>query len=359
MSNVQVFKNGVFEVAVRENGMNVEFEVEAVARNCGFITVAKSGNAVIRWNRLNQYLSEFGFSQQVGKGDYIPESYVYLLLMKANNEAAIAFQKFIAFDVLPAIRKNKVYIDPTATDSEIDNAVRFATPQKRRKAIMDATIDGKDSVFAVYDNIKDYIARWTAEEKIVALQHIERVLIDKQDTYENDVAFRHKIGELLIQVAKDLDKIKNWKNGAEKRGLNRENRRLKERIDYLAPDINSMHVVNIHAFSENYMFEYVMLGNKSAVRKSKAYLDWINKFPFAELPDIFELDVDFNNPVELICYFDHKDKFDVINLDKSFADILAYHYGFNDNVIVSSKQETNEIVDSYSEGKIYFVLRNV
>lgn len=218
---VQVFKNDIFEVAVRENGMNLEFDVENVAKCCGFVD-HKNDKTYVRWNTVNKYLSSFGFSQEVAKGDYISESYVYLLLMKANNELAIAFQKFIAFEVLPQIRRNKVYIDPTATDQEIDNAVRFATPQKRRKALIEATIDGKDNVYKVYEDIKEYMVRWTAVEKITALEHVERVLRDKQDTYGKDVAFVHKIEELLVQVAKDLDKIKNWKNGAEKRGLKKE-----------------------------------------------------------------------------------------------------------------------------------------
>ncbi|MCU6709420.1 hypothetical protein M6D81_11960 [Paenibacillus sp. J5C_2022] len=358
MSNVQVFKNELFEVAARESGMNVEFDAETVTKALGWIQ-HKNGREYVRWERLNGFLSDFDYSPSVGKGDFIPEQYVYLLLMKAENDVAVSFQRFIAFDVIPAIRKNKVYIDPSATDKEIDAAVRFATPQKRRNALLDATIDGKSSVFAVYDDIKSYINKWTADEKITVLLHIERVLTDKQVAYGNDVAFVHKIEELLRQVAKDLDKVKNWKNGAVKRGLSKENKKLKEQIDYLNPEIENMYKVNIHPFSENYMYELVTFGGMTVQRKSKAYLNWISKFPVSELPDIFELDVDFNKPVELICHFDHMDKFDVINLDKSFADMLAFHYGFNDNVIKSSTQETNRHVGSYAEGKIYFMLRNV
>lgn len=364
MSNVQVFKNELFKVAVRENGMNVELDVEAIARNLGWIET-KQDKEYVMWRRVNKYLAEFGFSAQVTKGDYIPEQYVYMLMMKADNELALAFQKFLAFDVIPEIRKNKVYIDPSATDKEIDAAVRFATPQKRRSALMDATIDGKDSVFAIYDGIKDYINKWTADEKITALQHIERVLMDKQDTYGKDVAFIHKIEELLRQVAKDLDKLKNWKNGAEKRELNKENKQLKDKIETIIPSIEKMYVINRHGFSENHMYydhDLSFAGeHKSVISKSKTpeYNNWIEKFPFTTLPSIFNLKVNFNHPVELIVYFDHKPEFDVINLDKSLADMLAYHYGFNDNIIVSSLQRTNRYVDTYKDGRIYWLLRNV
>ncbi|WP_339304415.1 hypothetical protein NST33_18125 [Paenibacillus sp. FSL L8-0435] len=218
----QLFKNELFAVEVRENGMHLEFDIEGVSRGCGFTTVAKSGNATIRWNRVNEYLSSFGYSVEVQKGDYIPESYVYLLMMKANSVAAIEFQKFIAFEVLPKIRRNKIYIDPSATDQEIDIAVKFATPQKRRKALIEATIDGKENIYTIYEDIKEFISKWTAAEKITTLEHVEKVLLDKQEAYGKDVAFAHTIEELLRAVAKDLDKLKNWKNGAVKRELKKE-----------------------------------------------------------------------------------------------------------------------------------------
>lgn len=64
---------------------------EDVARGLGFTTVAKSGNEVVRWARVNTYLDEFGFSQHVGKDDFLPENIVYRLGFKASNEVA---QKF-------------------------------------------------------------------------------------------------------------------------------------------------------------------------------------------------------------------------------------------------------------------------
>ncbi|MFV4884748.1 Bro-N domain-containing protein [Bacillus velezensis] len=163
----------------------------------------------------------------------INESGLYELIFSSRKKTAKDFKRWIKRDVLPSIRKNKVYIDPTATDQEIDNAVRFATPQKRRNLLMSATIDGENSVFAVYGAIKEYISKWTAEDKIKALNHVERTLLDKKDTYGSDIAFVHKIEELLRHVAKDLDKIKNWKNGAEKRELGKENKQLQDQVSEL------------------------------------------------------------------------------------------------------------------------------
>ena len=82
---------------------------EDVARGWGFTTVATSGNEVVRWARVNGYLKGFGFSQLVGKDDFLPENMVYRLGFKANNEVAQAFQAKLADEVLPAIRKTGSY----------------------------------------------------------------------------------------------------------------------------------------------------------------------------------------------------------------------------------------------------------
>ena len=65
----------------------------------GFTTVATSGNEVVRWSRVNSYLSEFGVPTS-GHDEYIPESVFYLLAMKANNETAKKFQVWVATEVL-------------------------------------------------------------------------------------------------------------------------------------------------------------------------------------------------------------------------------------------------------------------
>ena len=81
---------------------------EDVARGFGF-TQDKNGVTYVRWETINNYLSGFGFSQRVGKGDYLPENMVYRLGFKANNEAAVRFQSILADDVLPSIRKTGSY----------------------------------------------------------------------------------------------------------------------------------------------------------------------------------------------------------------------------------------------------------
>lgn len=116
MNNLQVFKNEIFEVSIQLENGEVLFDAENVARCLGFTTVAKSGNETIRWSRVNSYLGKM-ISQDVAKGDFIPESAVYKLAFKANNEVAEKFQDWLAMEVLPQIRKHGMY----AKDELLDN----------------------------------------------------------------------------------------------------------------------------------------------------------------------------------------------------------------------------------------------
>lgn len=86
---------------------------EDVARGFGFVQIAKSGNEVVRWERVNKYLKEFGFIPTCGDGvskdDFLPENMVYRLGFKANNETAQKFQALLADEILPTIRKTGSY----------------------------------------------------------------------------------------------------------------------------------------------------------------------------------------------------------------------------------------------------------
>lgn len=83
---------------------NIGVNAEDTAKGFGF-TQIKNGIEYIKWERINEYLNSLGFSPQVGKDDFIPESMFYLLGMKANNKKAQEFQKWLAIEVIPDIRK--------------------------------------------------------------------------------------------------------------------------------------------------------------------------------------------------------------------------------------------------------------
>ena len=89
-----------------------------VAHGLGW-TQFKNGVEYVRWETINGYLREFGFSQEVAKDNFIPENMLYRLAMKASNERALEFQAKVADEILPAIRKRGVY----ATDDFIERTL--------------------------------------------------------------------------------------------------------------------------------------------------------------------------------------------------------------------------------------------
>lgn len=111
MSNIKVFDNDVLGLQVRtmlnEDG-SISVNAEDTAIGYGW-TQEKNGKIYPKWERLNGYCKDLGFSPEVGKDDYIPEGLFYLLGMKASNEAAQEFQKWLALDVLPTLRRTGSY----------------------------------------------------------------------------------------------------------------------------------------------------------------------------------------------------------------------------------------------------------
>lgn len=131
--------NNVHGYLDKETGIAF-LNAEDVARGFGFTQIAKSGNVVVRWERVNRYLCEFGFIPTCGDGvkagDYIPENMVYRLGFKANNEVAQRFQAVLADEVLPSIRKHGAYMTGDTLEKALtspDFLIRLATELKKEK----------------------------------------------------------------------------------------------------------------------------------------------------------------------------------------------------------------------------------
>lgn len=95
-------------------------KLETVARGLGFTQIAKSGNEVVRWERVHKYLEELGVPT-CGDDGFIPENIFYRLAMKAKNEAAERFQAKIADEVIPSVRKHGAYITPDKLEQVLLN----------------------------------------------------------------------------------------------------------------------------------------------------------------------------------------------------------------------------------------------
>lgn len=132
--------NNVHGYLDKEKGIAF-LNAEDVARGFGFTQIAKSGNVVVRWERVNRYLCEFGFIPTCGDGvkagDYIPENMVYRLGFKANNEVAQRFQAVLADEVLPSIRKHGAYMTEETLEKALlnpDGLIKILTALKNEQA---------------------------------------------------------------------------------------------------------------------------------------------------------------------------------------------------------------------------------
>lgn len=102
-----------------------EVRIDEVAKFCGWTTKAKSGNECIRWARVNEKISTLGIAN-VGNGDFIPENIMYPLVGMADftkNKKARDFMLWVG-KVLVEIRQNGGYIDPDATEKQVDKLIR-------------------------------------------------------------------------------------------------------------------------------------------------------------------------------------------------------------------------------------------
>ncbi|MBJ7631652.1 hypothetical protein HAU43_00790 [Weissella confusa] len=113
-NEVQIF-NGL---KIKEENGQVMFDAETAAIGLGISQIAKSGNEVVRWERVNKYLGIPTSGDAIERGDFITEPQFYKLAIKANNETAERFQDWVTTEVLPSIRKTGVYGVPQMSPME-------------------------------------------------------------------------------------------------------------------------------------------------------------------------------------------------------------------------------------------------
>lgn len=123
-----------------ENG-TVYANVEDIARGLG-LTQTKNEVEYVRYEMVNRYLNEYGVSHEYGKDDFMPETQIYLLAMRSNNETAVKFQMLLANEVIPSIRKHGLYATEVTVEkmlSDPDFAIDLLTKLKEeRKARIEA-----------------------------------------------------------------------------------------------------------------------------------------------------------------------------------------------------------------------------
>lgn len=171
---IQVFKNKDLKLDVRtiqnEDG-SILINAEDTARGFGWTRV-KNNKFYVMWDRVNSFVEELNFPHLCGKDDYIPESLFYLLGMKASNKVAQEFQKWLAVEVIPQIRKTGGYIPINEEETEQDILAKALL-------IAQNTLNKKDELLKAKDKELEeknrFINQLAASENSLLVREVAKV----------------------------------------------------------------------------------------------------------------------------------------------------------------------------------------
>lgn len=157
MNELKIFENAAFG-AVRVVEVNGEpwFVAKDVLRALGYAEDSNPSRVTQsvpdEWKGVNPIHTPGGMQEML----IISEQGLYFFLGRSDKPAALPYQKWIAGDVMPAIRRHGAYLTPDMTEkvlSDPDTIIRLATDlkaerEKRRKLEAQAAADRPRVVFA-------------------------------------------------------------------------------------------------------------------------------------------------------------------------------------------------------------------
>ena len=159
--------------------------LEDVARGLGITEKSKSGNIVVMWRRVRQYLKDLKVidtsADGVGKEnlpEYIQENVFYKLCMKANNEVARKFQDRVCDEILPMIRKTGMYMTDNVFDAIMQNPEKIGqflieygkTRKENEKLILENK--EKDKQITELKPAKEYVDKILSTEDTMTITQI-------------------------------------------------------------------------------------------------------------------------------------------------------------------------------------------
>lgn len=208
MNELQIFNNEELKLKVRaiqNDDGSISINAEDTAVGFGW-TQEKGGKIYVKWERLNGYCSEIGFSPQVGKDDYIPESLFYRLGMKANNAVADKFQNWLAMEVIPSIRKTGHYGKPMTIPEQIQLLAKGNVELSEKIEQVDKRIDTLEQDMPLYgceiDEVKNHVSR-----KGVS------VLGGKQSEAYHDASIRGSVySDMYRQLKREYGAVSSYKS---------------------------------------------------------------------------------------------------------------------------------------------------
>ncbi|MCI7304078.1 MAG: hypothetical protein SOR93_10835 [Clostridiales Family XIII bacterium] len=214
MNEIKIFENKELDLQVRikmnEDG-SISMNAEDTAIGFGWCrTEKKNGKEYtsVMWSRMNGYCRELGFAHECAKDDYIPESLYYLLGMKAGNERALKYQKWLAIDVLPTLRKTGSYKMPQSKDERNKSMLLNA---KARVANTYLKLANAETMSDTYKQVlMSKAAEVLADEPILPLPEVGQRTYTATEIGERLGVSANKVGRITESFDLKTDEYGMW-----------------------------------------------------------------------------------------------------------------------------------------------------
>lgn len=302
----------------------------------------------------------FDYRELGQRGGYlVNEPGLYSLTLGSELESAVEFKQWVTEEVLPSIRKNGGYISPNATMQQIEDLSRFSKVKVMTTFAECNPLKLEDTINSLKIHIEDFPTKQKIELYKLAIKGLG-INLDTLTSKSSSLCFYVSEQKALLTAV--MHELENRRNGGIKASKTKKIAQQDEKIKELSRQLDKFTsqyaiCVNYHGFSVNAMYSTLKDGT---VVKSDAYNYWIDNFPKKDLEpiDSFNERVDKTKPMKLFLAFEKKKEHDLDNLIKSFQDMLATVYGFDDRLVEAYIIKKMDDVDTYEEGKIYYWIVN-
>ncbi len=227
-------KNGIQEFENQELG----FKVRCIKNDDGSISINigdaatglgmvkkdyKNDKTYVRPNMsgINRHLKSFGIADsEFTKDDFIHESYIYLLAMKASNETARKFQMWLAAEVIPSIRKHGAFIaDSENVDEDfIRNELRFS-PKRTIKTFANSKPEEFKSLYEEFRKYVDTEYKYQTAKRVARYKSVEKGLkqwLENNASDPDSIGDCYNVKKLEKQVILDRTTLEKRISGGEK-----------------------------------------------------------------------------------------------------------------------------------------------
>lgn len=369
MNNLMIFEGKNVNMIIGENNEPL-FELYSVGQALGYTTTS-NGKQYPHKSRIDKIVTNADIEPFVHDcTKYLDEDMIYDFLFEAKTPIAKNFRKWVK-EVLTTIRKNGAYVAENITDKQQELLVKYGAPRFRKDTFLNTPVEQLE---VAYKECMEYHKKKAAPERI----RIEKEIVSTLEEREKK-ALINGSAPLALMIKTEISKIQKRMTERSNRSygtrlaqsnkkLNAANIQLEEAynfIDKIMPAPEEYYCLNLHGFSVNAQYEpdvneFGMIrtdwSGKSRFRRSDAYNKWLAKFQ-EEIEKLEGLNYNFENGVDIYLYFDHMSKFDCHNFHKSVFDALSRHFNVDDKYFHLKGCDTSYYVNDYSEGKIYFCIR--